>query len=74
MSKEPSYVRCIKPNEIKSPVQFNDERVAHQVSHLVLIMEGRVCNKETRERERESEREREREGEREGEGGSCAMC
>lgn len=31
-SKEPFYVRCIKPNEDKSSSKFNDERVQHQVS------------------------------------------
>lgn len=30
-TKDPFYVRCIKPNEIKSPVRFNDERILHQV-------------------------------------------
>ena len=29
--QNPFYVRCIKPNEIKSPVSINDERVSHQV-------------------------------------------
>lgn len=31
-SKDPFYVRCIKPNETKSPMRFNDERCLHQVS------------------------------------------
>ena len=31
-TKDPFYVRCIKPNEIKSPMKFNDERCLHQVS------------------------------------------
>ena len=31
-SKQPHYVRCIKPNEEKSPVLFDKERVRHQVS------------------------------------------
>ena len=30
-TKDPFYVRCIKPNEIKSPVKFDDERCLHQV-------------------------------------------
>ena len=30
-TKDPFYVRCVKPNEIKSPVKFNDERCLHQV-------------------------------------------
>lgn len=29
--QNPFYVRCIKPNEIKSPVSLNEERVRHQV-------------------------------------------
>ncbi|XP_011341843.2 myosin-IA [Ooceraea biroi] len=36
-SKEPFYVRCIKPNEVKSPVVFDDERVNHQVRYLGLM-------------------------------------
>ncbi|XP_029660963.1 unconventional myosin ID [Formica exsecta] len=36
-SKEPFYVRCIKPNEVKSPVVFDDERVNHQVRYLGLL-------------------------------------
>lgn len=36
-SKEPFYVRCIKPNEVKSPVVFDEERVAHQVRYLGLV-------------------------------------
>ena len=30
-TKDPFYVRCIKPNEIKSPMRFDDERCLHQV-------------------------------------------
>lgn len=41
-SKEPHYVRCIKPNEIKSPVAFDDVRVRHQVSYLGLVENVRV--------------------------------
>ncbi|KAI4456265.1 myosin [Holotrichia oblita] len=41
-SKEPHYVRCIKPNEIKSPIAFNEERVRHQVSYLGLVENVRV--------------------------------
>ncbi len=33
-SKEPHYFRCIKPNETKSPRDFNDERVIHQVRNI----------------------------------------
>eukprot|EP00095_Tigriopus_kingsejongensis_P004033 maker-scaffold5_size1054832-snap-gene-3.11 protein:Tk04033 transcript:maker-scaffold5_size1054832-snap-gene-3.11-mRNA-1 annotation:"hypothetical protein CAPTEDRAFT_167519" len=41
-SKEPFYVRCIKPNEIKSPNAFDDERVEHQVRYLGLLENVRV--------------------------------
>lgn len=41
-SKEPYYVRCIKPNELKSPVQFNLERCQHQVEYLGLMENVRV--------------------------------
>ena len=30
-SKEPHYVRCIKPNDAKSPVLFDRKLVEHQV-------------------------------------------
>lgn len=36
-SKEPFYIRCIKPNEIKSAIVFDDERVNHQVRYLGLV-------------------------------------
>ena len=41
-SKEPFYVRCIKPNEIKSPSAMNHERVVHQISYLGLLENVRV--------------------------------
>jgi myosin-1 len=41
-SKEPHYVRCIKPNELKSPSAFDEERVKHQVSYLGLVENVRV--------------------------------
>ena len=41
-SKEPFYVRCIKPNELKSPNSINDQRVIHQISYLGLIENIRV--------------------------------
>eukprot|EP01147_Barroeca_monosierra_P009296 gene9296-1564_t len=41
-SKEPFYVRCIKPNEDKSSSKFNDERVQHQVRYLGLMENVRV--------------------------------
>ncbi|XP_077160449.1 unconventional myosin-Ig-like [Paroedura picta] len=36
-SKEPYYVRCIKPNDQKSPHLFDEERCRHQVSYLGLL-------------------------------------
>ncbi|RZF45163.1 hypothetical protein LSTR_LSTR007126 [Laodelphax striatellus] len=41
-SKEPFYVRCIKPNEEKSPCLMDDERVEHQVRYLGLLENIRV--------------------------------
>merc|ERR1711962_63963 len=41
-SKEPFYIRCIKPNEIKSPNTINDQRVIHQISYLGLLENVRV--------------------------------
>ncbi|ELU10080.1 hypothetical protein CAPTEDRAFT_167519 [Capitella teleta] len=41
-SKEPYYVRCIKPNEEKSPTLFNDKRCEHQVLYLGLLENVRV--------------------------------
>lgn len=41
-SKEPFYVRCIKPNENKSPTGIDDERVEHQVRYLGLLENVRV--------------------------------
>ncbi|GLD59331.1 unconventional myosin-Ig-like protein, partial [Lates japonicus] len=35
--KEPYYVRCVKPNEMKSPVLFDDARCQHQVAYLGLL-------------------------------------
>lgn len=42
MSKEPYYIRCIKPNEQKSPVIFDEVRVRHQVAYLGLLENLRV--------------------------------
>lgn len=42
LSKEPHYVRCIKPNELKSAAAFDEERVRHQVSYLGLVENVRV--------------------------------
>ncbi|XP_065197006.1 unconventional myosin-Ic-like isoform X2 [Sycon ciliatum] len=41
-SKVPSYVRCVKPNNKKSPVIFDDELVHHQVKYLGLMENLRV--------------------------------
>ncbi|XP_037547694.1 unconventional myosin-Ih [Nematolebias whitei] len=42
MSKEPWYVRCVKPNEAKQPGQFDDVLVRHQVKYLGLMEHLRV--------------------------------
>ncbi|KFO75857.1 Unconventional myosin-Ih, partial [Cuculus canorus] len=42
MSKEPSYVRCIKPNENKEPGKFDDSLIRHQVKYLGLMEHLRV--------------------------------
>ncbi|KAJ2162440.1 class II myosin [Coemansia sp. RSA 552] len=36
MQSQPSYIRTIKPNENKSPSEFDDQRVRHQVKYLGL--------------------------------------
>uniref|UniRef100_A0A8B9UIV4 Myosin IG n=1 Tax=Anas zonorhyncha TaxID=75864 RepID=A0A8B9UIV4_9AVES len=41
-SKEPYYVRCIKPNDQKSPTLFDEERCRHQVAYLGLLENVRV--------------------------------
>uniref|UniRef100_A0A8C3H7D3 Unconventional myosin-Id n=1 Tax=Chrysemys picta bellii TaxID=8478 RepID=A0A8C3H7D3_CHRPI len=41
-SKEPYYVRCIKPNEKKSSQLFDEERCRHQVEYLGLLENVRV--------------------------------
>merc|ERR1719427_972592 len=41
-SKEPHYVRCIKPNEAKSPQLFDKKLVEHQVAYLGLLENVRV--------------------------------
>ena len=33
-SKEPHYVRCVKPNEMKAAKKMDKERVIHQISYL----------------------------------------
>uniref|UniRef100_A0A3Q3W6N5 Uncharacterized protein n=1 Tax=Mola mola TaxID=94237 RepID=A0A3Q3W6N5_MOLML len=42
MSKQPWYVRCIKPNEAKQPGRFDDVLVRHQVKYLGLMEHLRV--------------------------------
>ncbi|XP_020296336.1 myosin-IB isoform X2 [Pseudomyrmex gracilis] len=42
MGKEPSYIRCIKPNDFKMPNQFNEKIVLHQVKYLGLMENLRV--------------------------------
>jgi len=42
ISKEPSYIRCIKPNDIQGPNSFNVELVRHQVKYLGLMENLRV--------------------------------
>ncbi|KAF7269721.1 hypothetical protein GWI33_017239 [Rhynchophorus ferrugineus] len=40
--KEPSYIRCIKPNLNKSPAVFDEEIVRHQITYLGLMENLRV--------------------------------
>lgn len=42
LKKEPFYIRCIKPNDTKSPTIFDDVRVEHQVRYLGLLENVRV--------------------------------
>ncbi|XP_069817480.1 unconventional myosin-Ih isoform X3 [Dendropsophus ebraccatus] len=42
MSKEPAYIRCIKPNNAKQPGIFDDVLVRHQVKYLGLMEHLRV--------------------------------
>uniref|UniRef100_A0A3Q3FUC3 Myosin IHb n=1 Tax=Labrus bergylta TaxID=56723 RepID=A0A3Q3FUC3_9LABR len=42
LSKEPWYVRCIKPNEAKQPGRFDDVLIRHQVKYLGLMEHLRV--------------------------------
>jgi len=41
-SKQPSYVRCVKPNDNKQPGVLNEEIVRHQVKYLGLMENLRV--------------------------------
>ena len=36
------YIRCIKPNDTKSPMSFDSERVMHQVKYLGLLENTRI--------------------------------
>lgn len=42
MCKEPSYIRCIKPNDLQTHGQFDVELVRHQVKYLGLMENLRV--------------------------------
>ncbi|KAJ1978049.1 class II myosin [Dimargaris xerosporica] len=42
MRAQPSYIRCIKPNETKSPMDYDERRVLHQVKYLGLCENIRV--------------------------------
>lgn len=42
MNKEPSYIRCIKPNDDQKSGVFNDRIVTHQVKYLGLMENLRV--------------------------------
>uniref|UniRef100_A0A8C5E6Z1 Myosin motor domain-containing protein n=1 Tax=Gouania willdenowi TaxID=441366 RepID=A0A8C5E6Z1_GOUWI len=42
MSKEPSYVRCIKPNDSKQAARFDEVLIRHQVKYLGLMENLRV--------------------------------
>ncbi|KAF2905235.1 hypothetical protein ILUMI_00959 [Ignelater luminosus] len=42
MDKEPSYIRCIKPNDVKKAAVFDETLVRHQVKYLGLMENLRV--------------------------------
>uniref|UniRef100_A0A8C8RM60 Unconventional myosin-Ic n=1 Tax=Pelusios castaneus TaxID=367368 RepID=A0A8C8RM60_9SAUR len=42
MSKEPSYIRCIKPNDAKQAARFDEVLIRHQVKYLGLMENLRV--------------------------------
>lgn len=42
MCKEPSYIRCIKPNDLQKSGIFDDDLVLHQVKYLGLMENLRV--------------------------------
>ncbi|CAE1316086.1 MYO1 [Acanthosepion pharaonis] len=37
LSKNPNYIRCIKPNDFKKPIAFDEDLVRHQVRYLGLM-------------------------------------
>ncbi|XP_078260250.1 unconventional myosin-Ib isoform X1 [Rhinoraja longicauda] len=37
LTKNPNYIRCIKPNDQKAPLIFSDALVRHQISYLGLM-------------------------------------
>ncbi|CAB3236517.1 unnamed protein product [Arctia plantaginis] len=41
-SKEPFYVRCVKPNPLQTPSTWDDQLVRHQVAYLGLVENVRV--------------------------------
>ncbi|XP_068633195.1 unconventional myosin ID [Battus philenor] len=41
-SKEPFYVRCVKPNPVQAPNAWDDQLVRHQVAYLGLVENVRV--------------------------------
>ncbi|XP_030023983.2 unconventional myosin ID [Manduca sexta] len=41
-SKEPFYVRCVKPNPLQTPNVWDDQLVRHQVAYLGLVENVRV--------------------------------
>lgn len=42
VTKEPSYIRCIKPNDSQKSESFNNELIRHQVKYLGLMENLRV--------------------------------
>eukprot|EP00298_Acanthocystis_sp_HF-20_P012732 c20027_g2_i2.p1 GENE.c20027_g2_i2~~c20027_g2_i2.p1 ORF type:complete len:1422 (+),score=671.93 c20027_g2_i2:33-4298(+) len=42
MSSSPHYIRCIKPNETKKPLDWDQARVQHQVKYLGILENIRV--------------------------------
>ncbi|XP_006870566.1 PREDICTED: unconventional myosin-Ih [Chrysochloris asiatica] len=42
ISKEPSYIRCIKPNDGKEPRKFDELLIRHQIKYLGLMEHLRV--------------------------------